>query len=135
MMALSTTAPSIAARAVLTAFLLLSAPAFAVAAEVAQFVTGMGDVPAMPGLRAAENGALVFDKPGGRIIESVMQGRVERKAVLGFYAQTMPQLGWKRVADTRFEREGEELRLEFPGGGTGVANAGPTTVRFVLTPR
>jgi hypothetical protein len=128
------TAYSTTARAVLTA-LLLGVPAIVAAAEVAHFVTGMGDVPAMPGLRAAENGALVFDKPGGRIVESVMQGRVERKAVLGFYAQTMPQLGWKRVADTRFEREGEELRLEFPAGGTGAAKAGLTTIRFVLTPR
>ncbi len=125
------TARSFTARAVLSA-LLLSVPAVAVAAEAARFVTGMGDVPAMPGLRTAENGALVFDKPNGRIVESVMQGRVERKAVLGFYAQTMPQLGWKRVADTRFERDGEELSLEFPGGG---AKAGLTTVRFVLTPR
>ncbi len=125
------TARSFTARAVLSA-LLLSAPAVAVAAEAARFVSGMGDVPAMPGLRTAENGALVFDKPNGRIVESVMQGRVERRAVLGFYAQTMPQLGWTRVADTRFERDGEELSLEFPGGG---AKAGLMTVRFVLTPR
>ena len=122
-------------RAALAALLLsVPVPAFTgiAAAETASFVTGMGDVPAMPGLRSAENGALVFDKPGGRIVESVMQGAVERKAVLGFYAQTMPQLGWKRVGDTRFERDGEELRLEFPGTGT---KAGLTTVRFVLKPR
>lgn len=130
------TALSATARAALAALLLsVSAPAFtAVAAETASFVTGMGDVPAMPGLRTAENGALVFDKPGGRIVESVMQGAVERKAVLGFYAQTMPQLGWKRVGDTRFERDGEVLRLEFPGG-TAAGKAGTTTVRFVLKPR
>jgi len=120
------------ARAVLSA-LLLSVPAVAAAAEATQFVTGMGDVPAMPGLTLAENGALLFDKPGGRIVESVMRGRVERRAVLAFYAQTMPELGWRRVADTRFEREGEELRLEFPGGGA--AKAGQITVRFILTPR
>jgi hypothetical protein len=122
-------------RAALAALLLtVSAPAVtAAAAEPASFVAGMGDVPAMPGLRSAENGALVFDKPGGRIVESVMQGAVERKAVLGFYAQTMPQLGWKRIGDTRFERDGEELRLEFPGAAA--AKAGVTTVRFVLKPR
>jgi hypothetical protein len=130
------TAFSATARTALAA-LLLSVPAIAAAAETssiatAPFVTGMGDVPAMPGLRAAENGALVFDKPGGRIVESVMQGAVERKAVLGFYAQTMPQLGWKRVTDTRYERDGEELRLEFPGAAN---KAGKTTVQFVLKPR
>ena len=134
------TVRSSTARAVLSSLLLLGAPALGAAAEPARFVTGMGDVPVMPGLSAAENGALVFDKPGGRIVESVMRGRVGRKAVLAFYAQTMPQLGWKRVGDTRFEREGEQLRLEFPGGpaaagGTPPAQAGQTTVRFVLIPR
>ena len=129
------TALNATARAALAALLLsVAAPAFsAAAAETASFVTGMGDVPAMPGLRAAENGALVFDKPGGRIVESVMQGAVERKAVLGFYAQTMPQLGWTRVSDTRFERDGEVLRLEFPGAAA--KQAGVTTIRFVLKPR
>ncbi|WP_431859814.1 hypothetical protein [Azospirillum sp.] len=126
------TAHSALARAALTAALLLSAPAVAAAAESAPFVTGMGDVPAMPGLTSAESDALVFDKPGGRIVESVMQGAVERKAVLGFYAQTMPQLGWKPVGSSRFVRDGEELRLEFPGGG---GRSGLTTVRFVLKPK
>lgn len=122
-------------RTALSALLLAAAvPVFGggAAAQSAAFVAGMGDVPAMPGLSAAENGALVFDKPGGRIVESVMQGALDRKAVLGFYAQTMPQLGWRRLGDARFERDGEELRLEFPGGG---AKGGTITVRFVLKPR
>lgn len=135
------------ARAALAA-LLLAGPAFAGlagsalpsrASETTVFVTGLGDVPAMPGLAPAEEEPLVFDKPGGRIAQSVMTGRVERKAVLAFYNQTMPQLGWKLSPDskrgtTRYVREGEELRLEFVDTA-GPSAASRTTVRFILMPR
>lgn len=125
------TAPSATVRSALRALLIAgfalaggvcSAP---VLAAEAAFVAGMGDVPVMPGLTAGGEEPLVFDKPNGRIVETVLHGRVERKAVLDFYARTLPQLGWKRAADTRFQREAEELRLEFANG----------TVRFVLMPR
>jgi len=125
------------------AALLLAGPAFAGlagfplpagASESTRFVSGLGDVPVMPGLAPAEEEPLVFDKPGGRIAQSVMAGRVERKAVLAFYNQTMPQLGWKRTTDARYVREGEELRLEFVDKGT-PAQPGQTTVRFILIPR
>ena len=147
------TAPSATARAALAAFL-LAGPAIAGLAghplparafESQRFLSGMGDVPVMPGLAPAEEEPLVFDKPGGRIAQSVMAGRVDRKAVLAFYAQTMPQLGWKAApqtaaAGTRFLRDGEELRLEFvePGAAQNPAQAsnraGLTTVRFSLMP-
>lgn len=124
------TAPSATVRAALRAlliagFLLAGGVPSAPAAAAETFVAGMGDVPVMPGLSATAEEPLVFDKPTGRIVETVMRGRVERTAVLDFYARTLPQLGWKRTADTRFQREAEELRLEFANG----------TVRFVLMPR
>jgi len=103
----------------------------AAAAPASGFVAGLGDVPAMPGLEPVDAESLVFDKPGGRIVEAVMRGPVDRPAILAFYGQTMPQLGWKAAGQTRFTREGEELRLEFIKGGP----AGQTTVRFVLIPR
>lgn len=155
------TAPSATARAALAA-LLLAGPAIAGlaghplpagASESTRFVTGLGDVPVMPGLAPAEEEPLVFDKPDGRIAQSVMAGPVDRKAVLAFYNQTMPQLGWKRApektsaerttAGTRFLREGEELRLEFvepestvakAAGGKAAAKGAVTTVRFSLMP-
>ncbi|MCW2235636.1 hypothetical protein [Azospirillum canadense] len=149
------TAPSATARAALAAFL-LAGPAIAGlaghplparASDSSRFVTGMGDVPVMPGLVPADEPPLVFDKPGGRIAQSVMAGRVDRKAVLAFYTQTMPQLGWKhapeskaasKAAGTRFLRDGEELRLEFVEPGAAPAQASSradvTTVRFSLMP-
>lgn len=98
-------------------------------AKAAAFVPGLPDVPAMPGLDAAEAEPLVFDKPGGRIVQAVLSGTVPRNAVLAFYDQTLPQLGWRRTAERLFVREGEELRLEF------VPAKGRTSVRFTLNPR
>jgi hypothetical protein len=102
-------------------------------AAAAEFVRGLGDVPAMPGLAPVDGGDLIFDKPGGRIAETVMRGRVGRADVQSFYASSMPQLGWERLSGDRFRREGEELRLEFVDSPP--QPAGHTTVRFVLTPR
>ena len=152
------TAPSATARATLAALLLagpalaglagvpLPATSSAWAADSARYVEGMGDVPVMPGLAPAEEAPLVFDKPAGRIAQSVMAGAMDRNAVLSFYNQTMPQLGWSRApqragGSASFLREGEELRLEFvePPPATAaratVQKAAATVVRFSLIPR
>jgi len=47
---------------------------------------------------------------------------------LAFYGETLPQLGWTRVANDRFEREGEVLRLVF------TQVTGPTVVMFTIAP-
>lgn len=108
----------------------------ALAADSGPFVPGFTDVPVMPGLATAESEPLVFDKPGGRIVQAVLSGEVPRQAVLAFYDQTLPQLGWRRTADRVFVREGEELRLEFPKpAGQGTGQKAATAVRFTLTPR
>lgn len=96
------------------------------------FIEGMGDVPMMPGLVPAGEVALVFDKPAGRIAESVYRGTAERKAIEAFYTETLPQLGWTNLGNGRFRRDGEELRLEFKGSA-GLPR-GQTAVRFVLLP-
>lgn len=109
------------------------------AAGPSPFVPGLTDVPAMPGLAAAESEPLVFDKPGGRIVQTLLSGSVPRKAVLAFYDQTLPQLGWRRTAERVFIREGEELRLEFVTAAERTATERTaterTTVRFTLNPR
>lgn len=112
--------------AVSTALLLFAAP---LAAENAGFVAGITDLPLMAGLAADQDETMVFDKPAGRIVQTVAHGRVDRAAVRAFYAGTLPQLGWKRVAENRFVREGEVLALELLDGTS------QTTVRFILSPQ
>ncbi len=110
------------------AFPFIPAPASA----ASPFVPGLADVPAMPGLDPVDAEPLVFDKPDGRIVQAVLSGMVPRGAVLAFYDQTLPQLGWRRAAERSFVREGEGLRLDFVATG---ASSDKTTVRFTLTPR
>jgi hypothetical protein len=100
--------------------------AVAAAAEPG-FVSGLNDVPLMPGLTPLGE-TLVFDKPGGRIAEAVFTGGTGPDAVSRFYADTLPQLGWRAKGGGRFVRETEELALHVTG-------AGSTTVRLVLQPR
>jgi hypothetical protein len=105
---------------------LIAAPAHA-----GEFLPGFDDLPVMPGLSAVDGAGIVFDTPGGRIIEGYAAGKVTRNAVRRFYDETLPQLGWKRVASNEFRREGEQLKIEFEGKNK---NEALTTVRFTLSP-
>ncbi len=97
-------------------------------AQAAEFLAGFADLPLMPGLEAVEDAGLVFDSPSGRIAEAYASGLVGRSAVTDFYRDTLPALGWQRRAENRYEREGEELTIDFFEGGSGI------TVRFTTAP-
>ncbi|HEC14522.1 MAG TPA: hypothetical protein ENI72_02080 [Rhodospirillales bacterium] len=116
-------------------FVFASAQAGEDAAPTPVYVSGIEDLPLMEGLAEAPGGALVFDTPGGRIVEAYASGDVLRNDVLGFYAATLPQLGWKRVRDTVFRRENETLRLEFTALDAMSGKETGVTVRFALSPK
>lgn len=100
------------------------------AQEAAGFISTIEDLPLMPGL-IEEEGGMVFDSARGRIVEAYATGPVSEGAVIAFYAETLPQLGWRPDGPGVFSREGEILKVEFPGGpGT----APPLTVGFRLMP-
>ncbi len=108
------------------ALLLLAAPP---ALAAGQFVTGVDDLPLMTGLTLVESGHVEFDSPGGRIVTTYAKGAADRTQVAAFYAQTLPQLGWKPIGDSLYLRETETLRIDYdetqqPG----------LTVRFSLSP-
>ena len=98
-------------------------------AQAQDYIAEVEDLPLMPGLAEIEDAGVVFDKPDGRIVEAYAQGRVTREAVLAFYRQALPQLGWRAAGGAAFQREGEALSLDFLGGG------GALVVRFTLVPR
>ena len=116
-------------RAPLLAALLLLAAMPASAQTLAAYVPGTEDVPLMPGLANEAESGLVFDKPQGRIVEATAHGAVSRHAVLAFYRESLPQLGWYPAGDGNFQRDGERLSLEF-GGSDGNLQVG-----FTLSPR
>jgi len=98
-------------------------------AMAGDFVPGTEDVPVMPGLTPVADSALVFDKPQGRIVEAQFQGRLKRAQIAAFYAETLPQLGWRQTGTDSWQRDDEILHLEF--GETD----GEVTVGFSLSPR
>lgn len=95
------------------------------------FFEGIDDLPLMPGLseRAAERAT--FDTPSGRIVALGAEGAVSRGAVLRFYRETLPQLGWRPLAGDAFTRNGEKLQIEFPRRPAGARGLG---VRILITP-
>ena len=110
------------------AALALTMPATAPLHAADAFVAGTEDIPLMPGLAPVDDAGVVFDTPQGRIVEAYAKGDTTRKAVLEFYAQTLPQLGWSAAGAAAYRREGEVLRLEL------YQEKGRLTARFYLSP-
>ncbi|MEE8393000.1 MAG: hypothetical protein V3R66_01545 [Rhodospirillales bacterium] len=101
------------------------------------FVSSITDLPLMAGLSEDADGGMVFDTPSGRIVDAYAHGWATRSQVLEFYSSTLPQLGWRPQGEAAFGREGEILKLEFPGVENSGPDAGPDTVltvRFHLSP-
>jgi len=116
---------------------LLSPAWMSPAAGEDRFVAGIDDLPLMAGLAPVAGQNVVFDAPGGRVVEAWAEGSVTRAAVLSFYGSTLPQLGWAVAAPDLFRRDGETLRLEFPSGapqGSTTAAPGALRIRFYLSP-
>ena len=84
------------------------------AAAAPAFFTALRDVPLMPGLEEMTEFTVVFDKPEGRIIESLaVAGTTPPEAIRNFYDTALPQFGWRRIAQNSFVREKENLQIHF----------------------
>ncbi len=103
-------------------------PGQAATQEPGRYFTELPDLPLMPGMAEMPGAGLSFDKPEGRIVEVYAQGEGTADAVLRFYRQTLPQLGWEAAGPRRFRREGEVLDLEVETAG------GFVTLRCALHP-
>ncbi len=93
-----------------------------------RFTSVIDDLPLMAGLNEVGDG-VSFSTDEGRIAEVTAQGAVTRKAVLAFYARTLPQLGWRARGNERYVREGEALELIVQKTAPGTLS-----VRFTLAP-
>lgn len=81
--------------------------------EAPAFLDTINDVPLMPGLVEMLDDATAFDKPGGRIAETLAAGKAVSPAEIEqFYHSTLPQLGWQPLGDNRYVRQGERLDLK-----------------------
>ncbi len=125
---------------VLGAILCLGSATFVASAQAeekaAGYLDAVEDMPLMEGLHETGEGGIVFDKPNGRIVRSIAEGRVTETSVRHFYADTLPQLGWKRLKKLEliddlliFNREKERLEIEIVSEQKGI-----TEVRFSIEP-
>ena len=110
-------------------FLLSLLLIFAAPAAAQEFLSVSPDLPLMTGLSEVEEEAVVFDKPEGRIVEAYAIGAVSQDAVIAFYRETLPQLGWAATGPASYVREGEALVMSFTPGTSSL------TVRFSLQPQ
>lgn len=104
--------------------------------KAAGYLDAIEDMPLMDGLSETGEGGIVFDKPNGRIVRSIAEGKVSPAAVRRFYIDTLPQLGWVRhqklelIKDLLvFRRETERLEIQ-----TVSKTGGMTEVRFSIEP-
>jgi len=121
--------PHVRLAAVALVAVIAAAPARSAAGEDAGYVAGVVDVPLMRGLREVPGLGLVFDKPGGRLVQAVAVGSVDHGEVMAFYTATLPQLGWLLTSQLNFIREEESLAIVLEPG------VGSLTVRFSIRPR
>lgn len=98
---------------VLGAVLLPSAAVYAQDDSV-RFFEVLGDVPMMPGLVERPELAMSYDKPGGRVVESVGDiGTLSTDEVEAYYKAVLPQFGWVFSGPGAFVRQGERLEFSF----------------------
>jgi len=119
--------PRLRIAAALIAIGLAATPAWS--QESATYLSGIEDLPLMPGLVEIGGASTIFDANSGRIVEAYAAGRVDRDDVMAFYARTLPALGWQAELPSRFRREGETLAIDFLDGGERL------TVRFTINPQ
>jgi len=94
------------------------------------FFSTIPDLPIMQGVHELPDHAVMFDKPAGRIIESVAQvDSVTWPQIQSYYKAALPQLGWALLSEDIYTRGGEVLRLEFE------EIEGEYFLRIVLAPR
>ena len=106
------------------------------ATAVTRFLTGSEDVPLMDGLAEVPDTRIIFDTPGGRIVDVDTAGPVSADDVARFYSESLPALGWKldpsaddAASKYVFRRATEILVITVHGDGDGDLG-----VRFNLRP-
>ncbi len=80
----------------------------------ARFFTSIPEMPLMEGLHELPDQTVSFDKPEGRITESVALIETGTQTeITNFYMQALPQFGWRSVGASSYVREGEMLEIKF----------------------
>lgn len=99
----------------------LEAPQAQQATQTASYLEALPDLPLMAGVTEVSEQGVLFDTPGGRLVEALAGGAVGAAEVVNFYRLSLPQLGWREDLERKskgdkknlvFRRDGEILRIE-----------------------
>ena len=94
----------------------------------ADYLKAVSDLPLADGLKEQADKATVFDTPLGRIVNAYATGNVKPEAVLDFYDDTLPALGWDRQKAGTYHRKNEILKIDVWG-----PDEGPCNVSYTLS--
>jgi hypothetical protein len=94
----------------------------------ADYLKAVSDLPLADGLKEQADKATVFDTPLGRIVNAYATGNVKPEAVLDFYDDTLPALGWDREKAGTYHRKNEILKIDVWG-----PDEGPCNVSYTLS--
>lgn len=113
----------------LTVLMLIFVPLCVANAAKERFFEALYDVPIMDGMEEVPGEALLFDKPDGKIASAtgaVSDSSIQK--VSDFYAQTLPQMGWKKTSPDQYVRGQDRLTIRFE------QRPGITAAFFTLEP-
>jgi hypothetical protein len=92
------------------------------------FLSAYEDLPLPTGIVETPGSGLSFDTPAGRIVEAYAGGPGKAAEVRGFYAETLPQLGWVKTGADTYRRDDERLAIDARQQGRQVV------VHFTISP-
>ena len=95
----------------------------------ADFADEIEDLPLMESFEIIDQDTIYFDKPEGRIITLTAFSENKTEDPIGFYAKTLPQLGWALLSQAEYTREKEHLKIETQSREDGMI------LKFYLSPR
>lgn len=103
----------------------------ALSATRAEIITGwVGDLPVPAEALIETDSAVNFDSPSGRVIQFTIHLDLDERALIGYYNQALPELGWRAIAGG-FQRGGEVMRVEASQDG---AESGRNSFIITLAP-
>jgi len=82
-----------------------------------RYINGIEDIPIFKNMVYVEDSIVLFDKTEGRYVSSAITGDYNKFEIMNFYSEVLPNLGWKNIGPSLFERGNEELEIKYSEKG------------------
>ncbi len=80
-------------------------------ADDAKYMSGIEDLPLMPGLKQSPVAMPDFKHLFGHTVNTAATGDVSPEQVTSYYAQTLPEHGWVKVTPVEYRRGNDDLDI------------------------